>query len=241
MSKGHPKHQTSLAGQPVEYEIRRSPDAAEPRIDVDIRGVRVTLPEDSGEDPENLLGKNAAWVLEKKSKYDRYREQAPERSFESGETLPYLGKEHEIVVKAGVRHEVVDGRIQLRQSAVSQSSLKQVLENFYRNRAREFLSDRVDHYANKIGVEYKQVELRNQRTLWGSCSTTGTLSLNWRLVMSPPDIVDYVVIHELAHLIEAGHNREFWRIVSEYDPDYKQHADWLEANSTKLIFSENDL
>jgi predicted metal-dependent hydrolase len=92
-----------------------------------------------------------------------------------------------------------------------------------------------------MDVEYKQLELRNQRTLWGSCSTTGTLSLNWRMVMAPPDIVDYVVIHELAHLIEADHNREFWRIVGEHDPDYKRHADWLDANSTKLIFSEADL
>jgi len=165
----------------------------------------------------------------------------PDRSFEPGETFPYLGEEHELVIESGVRHEVVDGEIQLRQSAVTQSSLRQVLENFYRNRAREFLSNRVDHYADEMDVEYKQLELRNQRTLWGSCSTTGTLSLNWRLVMAPPDIVDYVVIHELAHLIEADHNREFWRIVGEHDPDYKRHADWLDANSTKLIFSEADL
>jgi predicted metal-dependent hydrolase len=241
MPEAMPKRETSLAGKPIQYEIRRSADAAEPRIDVDIRGVQVTLPEDSDEDPDELLRENAMWVLDKKSKYDRHREQAPERSFEPGETFPYLGEEHELVVEPGVRHEATDGQIQLRQSAVTQSSLKQVLENFYRNSAREFLSNRVDHYADEMDVEYKQIELRNQRTLWGSCSTTGTLSLNWRLVMAPPEIVDYVVIHELAHLIEADHNSEFWRIVNEFDSEYKCHADWLDANSAKLIFSQADL
>jgi predicted metal-dependent hydrolase len=241
MSEAKPKQQASLAGKTIEYEVRRSPDATEPRIDVDIRGVQVTLPVDSEEDPDELLRENAMWVLDKKSKYDRHREQAPERSFEPGENFPYLGDEHELVVEPGVSHEAVNGQIQLRQSAVTQSSLKQVLENFYRTRAREFLSDRVDHYADKMGVPYKQIELRNQRTLWGSCSTTGTLSFNWRLVMAPPEVADYVVVHELAHLIEANHNSEFWRIVGEYDQNYKQHADWLEANSTRLIFSEDDL
>jgi predicted metal-dependent hydrolase len=241
MSKATPKRTASLAGQSVEYEVRRSAEATEPRIDVDIRGVHVTLPEDADVDPDELLQENAVWVLDTKAKYDRHREQAPDRSFEPGEMFPYLGDKHEIIVEPGVRHEVSDGTIQLRQSAVTQSSLKQVLENFYRTHAREHLSDRVDHYASKMAVEYKTIELRNQRTLWGSCSTTGTISLNWRLMMAPPEIVDYVVIHELAHLIEANHNREFWRLVGEYDPDYKHHADWLDANSTKLIFSDEDL
>ncbi|MDS0261886.1 M48 family metallopeptidase [Haloarcula sp. S1CR25-12] len=241
MSEADAKRETSLAGKSVEYEIRRSADAAEPRIDVDIRGVQVTLPEDSEEDPDELLRENAMWVLEKKSKYDRHRQQAPDRAFEPGATFPYLGEDHTVVVEPGVRHDAVDGEIRLRQSAVTQSSLKQVLENFYRTHAREHLADRVDHYADEMGVEYKQIQLRNQRTLWGSCSTTGTLSLNWRLVMAPPEIIDYVVIHELAHLIEANHTQEFWRIVGEYEAEYKQHSEWLEANSTTLIFSEADL
>ena len=241
MSKGDPKHRTTLAGQTVEYKVRRSADAEEPRIDVDIQGVQVTLPEDFVEDSESLLQENAVWILEKKSKYDQYREQAPDRNFEPGETFPFLGEPRELVVCPCVRHELGGDYIQLRQSAVAQSSIKRVLENFYRTRARDVLSDRVDHFADEMSVEYKQIELRNQRTLWGSCSTTGTLSLNWRLVMAPPEIVDYVVIHELAHLIEANHTDEFWQIVGEYDPDYKRHADWLDANSTKLIFSEDDL
>ena len=92
-----------------------------------------------------------------------------------------------------------------------------------------------------MDVEYKEIEIRNQRTKWGSCSSSGTLGLNWRLMMAPSEIIDYVVIHELAHLREPNHTNEFWRLVSKYDPDYAEHADWLDEHSTQLIFSNDDL
>lgn len=92
-----------------------------------------------------------------------------------------------------------------------------------------------------MGTEYESLELRNQRTRWGSCSTNGTISLNWRLIMAPPDIIDYLVVHELAHLIEQNHGRNFWQLIEEQIPEYKQKAEWLEQNSTTLIYSKQDL
>jgi predicted metal-dependent hydrolase len=92
-----------------------------------------------------------------------------------------------------------------------------------------------------MDVEYEQIQIRNQRTKWGSCSTTGTLGLNWRLMMAPPEIVDYIVVHELAHLRESNHTDSFWSLVAEHDPDYEEHSRWLEENSTQLIFSREDL
>jgi predicted metal-dependent hydrolase len=92
-----------------------------------------------------------------------------------------------------------------------------------------------------MDVEYEQIEVRNQRTKWGSCSTTGTLGLNWRLMMAPPEVVDYIVIHELAHLRESNHNDAFWSLVADYDPEYQDHAEWLEEHSTQLIFTTDDV
>jgi predicted metal-dependent hydrolase len=92
-----------------------------------------------------------------------------------------------------------------------------------------------------MGVGYEQIEVRNQRTKWGSCSTTGTLGLNWRLMMAPPEVIDYIIIHELAHLRESNHTDAFWSLVAEYDPEYKAHAEWLEQNSSRLIFDDSDL
>lgn len=230
-----------LLGNSVEYQVRYSPDASEPRIDVDIHGVKVVIPSDGDVQPSELLRENAAWVVDKQRGYDKYREQAPDRQFEPGERFPVLGEEYELVVESRQKHSLTDDEIRLRQSTVEQSSVEQVLESFYRNRAREHFTDRADHFAERMNVEYENLELRNQRTRWGSCSTEGTLSLNWRLIMAPPEVVDYLIIHELAHLSEQHHGREFWQFVGEYDPEYKKHAEWLDQNSAKLIFTRDDL
>lgn len=240
MSEATPA-EIDLLGHSVTYEVRRSDEATEPRIDVGMQGVTVVLPEESTEDPEALLVENANWVIEKKQKYDTYREQAPERCFESGEMFPYLGEPHQVVVEQRPTSEVEGGELRLAQHHVEQTSVERALETLYRRKARERFEERADHFAVEMGVEYEQIEIRNQRTKWGSCSSAGTLGLNWRLMMAPSDVIDYVIVHELAHLRESNHTDAFWSIVAEHDPDYEAHAHWLEENSTQLIFSNEDL
>jgi len=234
-------HEMILLGKSVSYDVRTSTEAAEPRIDIDIRGIRVVLPEDSPVDPENLLQENAAWVLEKKSKYDRYRAEIPSREFAVGESFPYHGEPHEIVVEQRPNSNVTEGRFLLANHHVEQTSIRRALETLYRRKARQWFETRADHFATEMDVEYEKIEIRNQRTKWGSCSTNGTLGLNWRLMMAPPPVGEYIIIHELAHLIEQNHTEEFWTLVAEYDPDYQKHADWLEKNSTQLVFSHKDI
>jgi predicted metal-dependent hydrolase len=230
-----------LQGENVAYEVRQSDEATQPRIDVDLHGVRVVLPEDSTTDPEELLKENPVWVLEKKGKYDAYREQIPDREFEPGEQFPYLGEQYEIVVEQRPASEVVENEFRLAKHHVEQTSIKRALETLYRRKARELFENRVNHFAEEIGVEYDKIEIRNQRTKWGSCSTTGTLGLNWRLMMAPPEVIDYIVVHELAHLQEQNHTDEFWSLVKKQDPEYQQHAHWLEDQGTQLVFSKDDL
>ena len=230
-----------LLGTTVEYEVRRSEEASEPRIDVDIHGVTVVVPAESGADAVELLKENATWVLDKKSEYDAYREQIPDREFEDGAVFPYLGEDHTIVVEQCSSSEVGDRVLRLAKHHVEETSVKRALETLYRRKAREVFEARADAYAAEMGVEYNKIEVRNQRTKWGSCSTTGTLGLNWRLMMAPVEIVEYVVIHELAHLREPNHSDAFWSLMADYDSNYKEHARWLENNSTQLIYSEGDL
>lgn len=230
-----------LFGESVSYEVRRSDEATEPRIDIDIRGVTVVLPEGSDKSPETLLTENAAWVVDKKKKYDTYREQVPARRFEEGETFPYLDEPHEVVIEQRSASESRENEIRLARHHVEETSVKRALETFYRRKARERFEDRAAHYAEEMGVEYEKIEVRNQRTKWGSCSTSGTLGLNWRLMMAPPEVIDYIVVHELAHLREPNHTSAFWSLVAEHNPNYETHAEWLEENSARLIFSEKDL
>lgn len=235
------RREATLLGESVTYEVRQSSEATEPRIDVDMKGIRVVLPEDSSEDPENLLAENAAWVLEKRSKYDRFREQVPNRDFDAGETFSFHGEPHKVVIEKRPTSQVTDGELRLANHHVEQTSVKRALETLYRRKAREWFEERADHYSEEMSVEYEKIEIRNQRTKWGSCSTTGTLGLNWRLMMAPSDVAEYVIIHELAHLREQNHTDEFWSLVAEHNPNYESHAQWLEQNSTKLVFSKDDL
>lgn len=233
--------QTTLHEQPIEYDVRVSPDATRARIDVGIHAVTVVIPEGADIDPEELLQENAEWVLDKRAKFDDYLAKAPDRVFEEGETFPYRGEPHEVVVESRSASDIVDGTLRLAAHHVEQTSLQQALERLYRRKAREHIESAAERYAEQMNVEYDKLEIRNQRTKWGSCSSSGTLGINWRLVMAPPGILEYVVIHELAHLEEANHTEAFWSLVSEHDPDHRDHVAWLDENSAKLIFTEDDL
>ena len=231
----------SVAGTPIDYNVTRSDDATEPRIDVGIHAITVVLPTGSDIDPDTLVTENGRWVLDKKRKYERYREEAPDREFAVGETFPFLGDPYTVAVEAIDEHAVADGGLRLAASKVERTSIREELERLYKLEARRHFEDRAEHYRAEMGVEYDRIELRNQRTRWGSCSPNRTLAFNWRLMMAPTEVVDYIVVHELAHLREKNHTTQFWEIVGEHDLEYTQHAEWLEANSSQLIFSERDL
>lgn len=231
----------STLGEEIEYEVVESADSTEPRIDVNIRQVKVVLPEECETDPDMLLRENAQWVLEKKQKYDAYRDDAPNRQFEPGEQFPFLGDQRTLTIDTVDEHHVTDDRIVLQEKRITESSIRDELEQLYRQKAREHFEDRVAHYADRMGVTYNTIAIRNQRTRWASCSPKENLSFNWRLLMAPPDVVDYVVVHELAHLEEKNHTNRFWRLVASFMPEYKEKANWLEENSAQLIFTEDDL
>lgn len=108
------------------------------------------------------------------------------------------------------------------------------LEAIYRNAAREYFPKRVSHYAHMLGVTYGKISIRDQKTRWGSCSSEGNLSFNWRLILAPPDVLDYVVIHELCHRKEMNHSKEFWALVESLMPHYKECRKWLKKNGRDL-------
>ncbi|UPT74724.1 MAG: M48 family metallopeptidase [Elusimicrobiota bacterium] len=94
--------------------------------------------------------------------------------------------------------------------------------------------ERADHYAPILGVTYGRISVKDQRTLWGSCTPEGNLNFNWRLTLAPPEVLDYLVIHELAHRAQMNHSRRFWEVVEKACPDHKVHRRWLRKNGRAL-------
>jgi hypothetical protein len=104
-----------------------------------------------------------------------------------------------------------------------------------RRAARELVTMLCDEEADALGVRWSRIEIRDQKSRWGSCSTRGTLSFNWRLVLAPFDVLDYVVVHELCHLREPNHSRRFWKLVEARRPEWRSHRDWLHEHGPELL------
>ncbi|MGB3953089.1 MAG: SprT family zinc-dependent metalloprotease, partial [Solirubrobacterales bacterium] len=113
-------------------------------------------------------------------------------------------------------------------------SIAALLERWYRRRAREEITRRLDVVVARNGTSYRRLAIRDQRTRWGSCSTSGTLSFNWRLLLAPSVVLDYVVEHEAAHIEVRDHSPRFWALLDRRVPGWQQQRDWLRRHGGTL-------
>ena len=117
---------------------------------------------------------------------------------------------------------------------VSGSDPTGAIDRWYRREARRLVEAAVAREAARLGVECERIAVRDQRTRWGSCSTRGTLSFSWRLALAPPEVLEYVVVHELLHLREHNHSRAFWALLDEHRPGWRGQAAWLREHGEEL-------
>lgn len=118
--------------------------------------------------------------------------------------------------------------------AVAESRRLETLRQRYRTQARAQFENRVAHYHKITGGHYSSISVRDQKTRWGSCSSRGSLSFNYRLIFAPPIVLDYVVVHELCHLTHMNHSKEFWAMVASVMPEYKTCRTWLKEHGEEL-------
>ena len=130
----------------------------------------------------------------------------------------------------------------IQSNTLEQAELRRLaaLENRYRNAAKDYFTKRVAYYHTLTGGVYHTITVRDQKSRWGSCSSRGTLSFNYRLMFAPPRVLDYVVVHELCHLTHMNHSKDFWNMVGQIMPDYKIYKEWLREHGHELTL-ENHL
>lgn len=186
-----------------------------------------------------LITEHADWIRKKMAQNQQRSRQKVAHCFEAGESFLFLGRDYPLVLEEAnrlaleLRQETGQKEcFVLGRSAAPQAA--RVFETWYRAQARQIFDQRVTLYAARLGFFPKRLRLSSARTRWGSCSSTGTLSLTWRLVMAPLEVIDYVVVHELVHLKVPNHSKVFWARVGEIMPDYAARRAWLKKNGWRL-------
>ncbi len=223
----------------VPYVVKRSSMAKQVRFEIRSgRGLTVILPRHCNLDVlDEMLESKARWILDKMDKFAGPAHPKGNGWLRFGHTVPYLGQEVQIVSCqeiASVESVELQGRTLIVHWGQVCSDLESLLERWYRGQAATILEGKARVFAAAFGVRYSRFSIRGQRTRWASCSHKGTLSFNWRLIMAPEAVVDYVVIHEVAHLKEMNHTRRFWGLVAERCPSWREHKRWLDDHGTDL-------
>jgi predicted metal-dependent hydrolase len=213
----------------IPYEIRRSPRARRVRVTVDAGGeVIVTLPKRMAERrAAEAVRELRPWIERRR---DALLRAAAEVARTPG-TLPYLGAELQLVPEPGRERVHRRGDVLL----VPEGDAREAIERFYRRRARAEIAPRLDAAVARARTRYTALTIRGQRTRWASCSSTGAMSFNWRLLLAPEAVLDYVIEHEVCHLDVMDHSPRFWGLLESRVPAWREHAAWLRRYGSTLV------
>jgi len=233
----------TLGDKVINYDVVRS-DRKSMGILVDPdEGVIVRPPRNvSEEEIKKIVKKKSSWIMKKLDKISEIKPAPTPLEFMSGEKLMYLGRRYRLKVQEHDKKEVkvkfYQGKFIIKEPAGLKDNRREIIKakvmEWYRERADKKIKERVDKYKDKIGVEPNNVKVKKQKKRWGSCSSKGNLNFNWKLIMAPMSIVDYIVVHELLHLEYSNHSHKFWDLVETIIPDYQQRQEWLRINGRKL-------
>ncbi len=176
-------------------------------------------------DIERIISENYQW-LKKKLEIAQKSKQFKTKRFVNGEKFLYLGKLYPLELKQNLHKPLVfSDKFYLRYDARPQA--RELFINWYKRQASANFYKRAIIFAPLMGVEFNQLKISSARKRWGSCSNKKNINIVWRLIMAPQPIIDYVIIHELAHLRHMNHSQNFWKLVESVYPHYKQAINWL--------------
>lgn len=191
-------------------------------------------------DIEKLLYQKTAWIMAQITHLTAIAANPVNQSVTSGTQMLYRGRPYTLAIAYAQRPAVTlaAGQLMIELPAGENRDTAQdtltVLKKWYFESAGNLLAAKTEEWAARIGVNPTRVKLRDQKTRWGSCSSSGSINYNWRIVMAPPEVIDYLVIHELCHLRVPNHSQEFWQLVGRFSPNFKECRSWLVVNGSLL-------
>jgi predicted metal-dependent hydrolase len=214
----------------INYQVRRSERARRVRVTVDpTRGVEVVLPRRApAREASAAISELRPWIERRMREVARAQEAVAAR----GNTVPYLGQTLETLADPGRTRVHRRGDMLLVPAGTERQPS---LERWYRRAAKAEIAPRLDHACRLAGSSYSALTIRGQRTRWASCSRSGAMSFNWRLLLAPEPVLDYVVWHEVCHLDVMDHSPRFWALLAKRWPQYREQAGWLRRHGQTLV------
>ena len=229
-----PAAQVSIDGRSVDVIVKVSTRAKSYRLSLPHGGMPTLTVPKFGRWPEAkaFLDRNTGWLGE------RIEASVKPVAFVRGAIIPLRGVDHRMVPTGRVRGVVEigehDGEPALLVPGDAAHRARRLID-WLKGEAQRDLEKSSRHHADALGVSFKSISMRSQSTRWGSCSTTGKLNYNWRLILAPPFVLDYVAAHEIAHLLEMNHSQKFWDVVSRTLPTMERGREWLRINGPQLM------
>lgn len=219
-------------------EIKRSNRVKSVTITVEESSVLVAVPRLLElERIKKLLKNKKQWIKEKVALHHEAQPKS-NKEFVSGECFSYLGRNYRLKVNQGYYKpaKLINGRFSVTLFAGTDNAdlIKESLLAWYEKHAEIKFNEKVKRYSDIMNVKYNSVGIKNYKSRWGSCTAEGDITFNWKVIMAPNRIVDYVVVHELCHLIHHDHSPKFWREVERFMPDYLECKEWLKHNGARL-------
>jgi len=192
------------------------------------------------EEIEQFVAKKQDWIIIHRQDAIERKKNKKEMCYDSGLVLPYQGMDLVLEVLPtvlGNETEVIQTQkhIFVCTDNPDSENVHEVLLLWYQKEAKKVLSERFHYFVDLMSVTPAKLTLRDAKTRWGSCSNKGNIMLNWRLILTPPEVMDYVIVHELCHLKEMNHSKAFWALVEEIIPDYKIRRKWLKEHYEQKI------
>lgn len=213
--------QTRLGDTLIDYTVKRSRRRRRIALTIDEQGLHVGAPLRASDHAiDALLRQHASWVLRKLAEWQARR--PPPRHWQDGDMLMLQGKPLRLTLASG-QHGIRlhhDQMVVSTGQASGSDTIRATVTDWLRQQALQCFRERVTHFHSFLKVTEPEIRLSNARTRWGSCHVNGRIRLNWRLIQLPLRLVDYVVVHELAHLVEMNHSPRFWEAVASLIPDY---------------------
>lgn len=198
------------------------------------KSILVRAPKDYDENKiEEAVNNKKYWLFQKLNHVQKYSSHKNPKEFVSGESFLYLGKRYNLdVVEKEINGIHLSNKFEI--SKISQPYASELFTKWYKQKARKLIIQKVNEYAKNLGVEYNRIFIKDLKYRWGSCSPKKNLNFNWKLIKAPINVLNYVIVHELAHLIEPNHNDDFWNIIKIQIPKFEKAKEWLKKNGELL-------